>query len=187
MPREWALSRPTSIYKPLKQIESLALSLDKTRDHQMRYKWATRSMNPASGAPNYSTCQLFESRASISNGHFQTTRCGQEDTGCVWCTPDPYAERVFFVQGTAREPPDMALSTGPLLREQYKHAGALNTRIVSSPRLMLSIRCLVFTCARNRECTRCRFSVRCLWDQRLVNVFPVKNTPMTSSNFPLVQ
>jgi len=34
MARGWAPSRPTTIYKPLKQIESLALPLGKTRDHR---------------------------------------------------------------------------------------------------------------------------------------------------------
>ena len=38
------------------------------------------------------TCPLFETRKSFSNGHFQTT-------GRVWCTPDPYAGRVYLTPG----------------------------------------------------------------------------------------
>ena len=34
MPKEWAISRPTTIYKPLKQIELLALSLGWNRGHR---------------------------------------------------------------------------------------------------------------------------------------------------------
>ena len=60
--------------------------------------WTTGRWNPASGAQMAATCQTFESRASISNSHFQTTGHGEVGIECVRCTPDPYAERMFFVR-----------------------------------------------------------------------------------------
>jgi len=82
--------------------------MDKSRGHRTRSRWATRRSNPAFGAPSDSHVSAFESHTLISNGHFQTTRCGQMGTRCVRCTPDPYAERVFSRVVTGRGPPDLS-------------------------------------------------------------------------------
>ena len=64
-PRERALSRPTTIYKPLKQIEPLAISLGKTRDHWTLLK-GHRTLNTCVRRSNVS-------RVSESNGNLQST------------------------------------------------------------------------------------------------------------------
>ena len=62
----------THIYRPLKQIESLALSLGKTRGHRTLLK-GHRTLNTSVRCSNVSHVSSFETLVSESNGHLQCT------------------------------------------------------------------------------------------------------------------
>jgi len=127
MPRVRALSWPTRIYKPLKQIEPLAPSLGKTRGH-----W---THNPCVRCTRRSHMSTFELGAFIFNGQEWTT-------GHTQSAHRSHTQRVCQTHGvTGPTPLDTPWACGPLPREKYKRARALDVHHRTHPeRPVLSVR-----------------------------------------------
>ena len=78
-----------------------------------------RTLESCVWCTNDSHVSPFESRASISNSHLQTTGRGQVGTGRVQCTPDQYVESIAKSKDTGRGQCTLTRHTGPIRREGF--------------------------------------------------------------------
>jgi len=155
-------------------------------------------------------CQLFEFHALISNGHIQTIGHGQVGTRRVQNIADTYAERLSKAWGHQTHTTERTLSVRSLTQRALQMRRDTE---LTPPDAPLSVRCsqseapvevrqntrrvnsvwppsdaehpmLPSPLLETRAHRTRRSSIQCLQGQRLVSIFPVKNTPVTSPNFP---
>ena len=118
----------------------------------------TRRTDPASGAPDKATCQLFELGALISNGQERTTGRAQVHTSHV-------CREVCKRVGSPNPHHRMrSRASGPLPRELYKCARTPNTHQRTHPeRPVLSVKLFAEvrphrTQEQGQACVRCSAS-----------------------------
>jgi len=112
MPRGWAPSRPTTIYKLLKQIELLALSLDNSRGHRTLKQEAPDAQplrpvlqkQPRVSSLNYTrwTPTALKLAPDASGEHRSHAQRGLQTRGITGRAPEhpvPYPKNIANAQG----------------------------------------------------------------------------------------
>ena len=113
-------------------------------------------------------------------------------TGRVRCTPDPCAESSANSEGHRTQVTGRTLSVRCSLVRNTSHALADVTPHRTRKQSLPSVRCqrpvrTLHLCQQLTVHRTLTHSVRCLHGLRPVSVFPEKNTPATSPNFPPAQ
>ena len=165
MPREWALSWPTRIYKPLKQIEPLALILGKSQGHRTHNHWSldaqtlrpVHQKKPRVNLLNQARWFLMVKHEppdalklapDTSGAHQSSTQKGLQkrtSTGLTREHPVPYSERFAKCRVTGLAAPDSLRASGALSQSHYWSQATPDTRTGSSLRLVLSVRSSTLT------------------------------------------
>ena len=159
MPREWAPSRPTRIYKPLKQIEPLALSLDRNQNHRTRCRRPPNAqtlrpvlqrkphvnlLNYARWSPTVKN-EPLDMRVQCTPVTYAERSAKHTSTGLTPERPVPYLERFAKHGVTGLATPDSLRASGALSQPHYWSHATPDAHIGSSPHPVQSVWCSTLT------------------------------------------